>query len=318
MQPMMDPRKVFADAVVELARENENILAISADSGGSAQLREFQHLFPDRYLEFGLTEQSVIGFCAGLALSGKIPFFCAITPFITMRAFEQVRNDLMYTFANVKIVGRNSGLISARFGPTHHSLEDIALMRTLPGMVVVAPSDPVGVRGYVRQVAKHQGPCYIRLGSVKVPFLYNTGEKFEIGRGKIWREGEDLTVITYGITLWYTLEALKILEKEDSLRVGVIDMPCVKPLDEELIFKASKKTAGLLVVEEHSTVGGLGGAVSEFLSQVNPVPIKILGVPDVFACAGPYDEVMAKYNLSPRGICDTIRNFARKLKRGSK
>ncbi|MBE0478527.1 transketolase [Candidatus Aerophobetes bacterium] len=314
MQDMMDPRKAFAKEVIGLARENNNILAVSADSAGSAHLEEFRELFPERYFEFGLMEPSIIGFCAGLALSGKIPFFCAITPFITMRAFEQVRNDLVYTFANAKIVGRNSGLTNDRFGPTHHSLEDVALMRTLPGMVVIVPSDPYQVRGYVREAAGHKGPCYIRLGSVKTPFLYSLSEEFKIGEGKLWREGKDVTVVTSGITLWYTLEALKMIEKESSLEVGIIDMPCVKPLDEKLLLETSKHTAGMLVIEEHSSVGGLGGAVSEFLSQVNPIPLKILGVPDVFALSGPYDELMDKYNLSPRGICSTLRSFVKELK----
>ncbi|MBA7707435.1 Apulose-4-phosphate transketolase subunit B [subsurface metagenome] len=314
MPEMVDPRKVFGKAVVELARENKDILAVSADSGGSSGFGEFKELFPKRYLEFGLMESSVIGYCAGLALSGKIPFFCAITPFITMRAFEQVRNDLVYTFSNVKIAGRNSGLAYSFLGPTHHSLEDIALMRTLPGMVILVPSDPVEIRGCVEAAAKHQGPVYIRLGSQKLPFLHDPNEAFEIGRGKVLREGKDLTVVTCGMTVWYTLEALRLLEKEDSLEVGVIGIPTIKPLDEELIFQISKNTAGILVIEEHSTVGGLGGAVSEFLSQVNPTPLKILGVPDVFARPGPYDELMGMYNLSPRGICNTIKSFAKTLK----
>lgn len=314
MQDMMDPRKAFAKAVIELAKENDNILAVSADSARSAQLEEFRELFPARFLEFGLMESSIIGFCAGLALSGKIPFFCAITPFITMRAFEQVRNDLAYTFANCKIVGRNSGLTNAFFGPTHHSLEDVALMRTLPGMVVIVPSDPHQVRGSVKAAAKHKGPVYIRLGSVKIPFLYDSTDKFEIGKGKVLREGKDFTVITSGITLWYTLEALKLLEKEDSLHIGLIDMPTVKPLDRELLFKMSRNTGGFLIVEEHSSVGGLGGAVSEFLSQVNPVPLRILGVPDVFSSSGPYEQIMDRYNLSPPGICKRIKGFARDLK----
>ena len=314
MEELVDPRKVFGKAVVELARENKDILAVSADSGGSSGFGEFKELFPKRYLEFGLMESSVIGYCAGLALSGKIPFFCAITPFITMRAFEQVRNDLVYTFANVKIAGRNSGLAYSFLGPTHHSLEDIALMRTLPGMVILVPSDPVEIRGCVKAAARHKGPVYIRLGSQKLPFLHDPNEAFEIGRGKVLREGKDLTVVTCGMTVWYTLEALRLLEKEDSLEVGVIGIPTIKPLDEELIFQISKNTAGILVIEEHSTVGRLGGAVSEFLSQVNPTPLKILGVPDVFARPGPYDELMGMYNLSPRGICNTIKSFAKTLK----
>ncbi|MFQ6052404.1 MAG: transketolase family protein [Candidatus Hydrothermarchaeota archaeon] len=317
MLEMVDPRKVFGKSVVELAKENKDILAVSADSGGSSGFAEFRELFPERYLEFGLMESSVIGYCAGLALSGKIPFFCAITPFITMRAFEQVRNDLAYTFANVKVAGRNSGLSYSFLGPTHHSLEDIALMRTLPGMVILVPSDPVEVKGCVEAAAKHKGPVYIRLGSVNLPFLYNRNEKFEIGKAKVLRKGKDLTVVTCGITVWHTLEALKLLEKDDSLEIGVIDMPTIKPLDKELVFQTSKNTAGILVVEEHSVVGGLGGAVSEFLSQVNLTPLKILGVPDVFASAGPYRELMGKYNLSPRGICDTIKSFAKTLRKDS-
>jgi len=314
MQDMIDPRQVFANTVIELAKRDKNILAISADSAGSARLNKFRELFPDRFFEFGLMEQTVIGFCAGLALCGKIPFFCAITPFITMRAFEQIRNDLCYTFANVKLAGRNSGLTNARFGPTHHSLEDVALMRALPQMVVLVPSCPVAIREYVREAAKHKGPVYIRLGSVKIPYLYKDQEKFEIGKGKLLQEGKDLVIITNGITLWYALEALKMLKEQTSLKVGLVDMPCVKPLDEELVFEVSRNAKGIIVVEEHSTIGGLGGAVSEFLSRENPVPVKILGVPDVFACAGPYEEIMDEYKLSPRGIFETVKEFAESIK----
>lgn len=311
MKELSDPRKVFGKQVLELAKQDSRILAISTDSSGSSGFGPFKECFPKRHLEFGLTEQSAIGFSAGLALSGKIPFFCAITPFITMRCFEQVRDDLVYTFANVKIVGRNSGLDYSYLGYTHQSLEDIAIIRSLPNMVVIAPSDPIEIAACVKEVAKYTGPVYIRIGSEKMPTFHNSSYHFSLGKGEILKKGRDITLITMGVMVWRALEAASELVKS-GIKVGVISMPTIKPLDGQLLLQVSKETDIILTIEDHSVVGGLGSAVSEFLSQENPTRVIKLGIPDIFSSTGSYAELMEKYHLSVEGIIGTVMNILKK------
>ncbi len=311
MKELKDPRKVFGNQVLELAKQDPRILAVSTDSSGSSGFGPFKEYFPERHLEFGLTEQAAIGFCAGLALNGKIPFFCAITPFITMRCYEQVRDDLVYTFANVKIVGRNSGLDYSYLGYTHQSLEDIAVIRSLPNMVVIVPSDPIEIAGCVKEVTKYVGPVYIRIGSEKLPTFHNSSYHFSLGKGEILQKGQDITLITMGGMVWRTLEAAKELIKS-GIKVGVISMPTIKPLDCELLLQVSKETDIILTIEDHSVVGGLGSAVSEFLSQENPMRIIKLGVPDIISSTGPYRELIEKYNLSIKGIVNTAMKILKK------
>lgn len=308
MKELKDPRKVFGNQVLELAKQDPRILAISTDSSGSSGFGPFKEYFPERHLEFGLTEQSAIGFCAGLALSGKIPFFCAITPFITMRCYEQIRNDLVYTFANVKIVGRNSGLDYSYLGYTHQSLEDIAIIRSLPNMIVIVPSDPIEIAACVKEVAKYIGPVYIRIGSEKLPTFHNLNYHFSLGKGEILKKGRDITLIAIGGMVWRALEAAKELVKL-GIKVGVVNMPTIKPLDCELLLQVSKETDIILTIEDHSIVSGLGSAVSEFLSQENPMRIIKLGVPDVCSSTGPYEELIEKYNLSTKGIVSSVMNI---------
>lgn len=311
MKELIDPRKVFGKQVLELAKQDPRILAISTDSSGSSGFGPFKEYFPKRHLEFGLTEQSAIGFSAGLALSGKIPFFCAITPFITMRCYEQVRDDLAYTFTNVKIVGRNSGLDYSYLGYTHQSLEDIAIIRSLPNMVVIAPSDPIEIAACVKEVAKYIGPVYIRIGSEKMPTFHNSSYHFSLGKGEILQKGRDITLITMGGMVWRALEAAKELVKS-GIKVGVVNMPTIKPLDCKLLLQVSKETDIILTIEDHSVVGGLGSAVSEFLSKENPTRIIKLGIPDMFSSTGSYEELMGKYNLSIKGIISTVMNILKK------
>ena len=311
MKELADPRKVFGNQVLELAKQDPRILAISTDSSESSGFGPFKEYFPKRHLEFGLTEQSAIGFCAGLALSGKIPFFCAINPFITMRCYEQIRDDLVYTFTNVKIVGRNSGLDYSYLGYTHQSLEDIAIIRSLPNIMILVPSDPIEIRACVKEVAKYIGPVYIRIGSEKMPTFHNSDYCFSLGKGEILQRGQDITLITMGGMVWRALEAAKELVNL-GMKVGVVNMPTIKPLDYELLLQISKETDIILTIEDHSIVGGLGSAVSEFLSQENPTRIFRLGVPDVISSTGSYEEIMAKYNLSIKGITNSTMNILKK------
>jgi transketolase len=311
MKELADPRKVFGNQVFELAKQDPRILAISTDSSESSGFGSFKEYFPERHLEFGLTEQSAIGFCAGLALSGKIPFFCAINPFITMRGYEQIRDDLVYTFTNVKIVGRNSGLDYSYLGYTHQSLEDIAIIRSLPNIMILVPSDPIEIRACVKEAAKYIGPVYIRIGSEKIPTFHNSDYCFSLGKGEILQRGQDITLITMGGMVWRALEAANELVNL-GIKVGVVNMPTIKPLDYELLLQISKETDIIMTIEDHSIVGGLGSAVSEFLSQENPTRIFRLGVPDVISSTGPYEEIMAKYNLSIKGITNLAMNILKK------
>ena len=317
MKELKDPRKVFGNQVLELAKQDPRILAVSTDSSGSSGFGPFKENFPERHLEFGLTEQSTIGFCAGLALSGKIPFFCAITPFVTMRCFEQVRDDLAYTFANVKIAGRNSGLDYSYLGYTHQSLEDIAVMRSLPNMVVLVPSDAIEIEACVKEAAQYIGPVYIRIGSEKLPTFHHSDYHFSFGKGEVLQKGQDITLITMGGMVWRTMEAAEELVKL-GIKVGVISMPTIKPLDGELLLQVSKETDIILTIEDHSIVGGLGSAVSEFLSQENPMRVIKLGVPDVFSTTGCYEDLLGKYHLSKNGIVNSVVKVIKEKKSSCK
>ena len=305
MKELKDPRKVFGNRVLELAKQNKDILVVSTDSSGSSGFGPFKEHFPDRHIEFGLTEQAAIGFCAGLALSGKIPFICAITPFITMRCFEQIRDDLAYTFSNVKLVGRNSGLDYSFLGYTHQSLEDIAIIRSLPNMIVIAPADAIEIEECVKEASNYNGPVYIRIGSEQLPTFHNSEYKFSIGKGEILLEVQNITIITMGGMVWRTIDAAMELLKK-GIKVGVINMPTIKPLDLDLLYQISKKVEIIVTIEDHSIVGGLGSAVSEFLCQENPTKVIKLGIPDVISTTGCFEDLLNKYDLSKKGIIDTV------------
>jgi len=307
---LFDPRKVFGQAVLEIAEKNNQILAVSTDSSGSSGFGPFKEKFPERHLEFGLTEQATIGFCAGLALSGKIPFYCAITPFITMRCFEQIRDDLVYTYSNVKIVGRNSGLDYSYLGYTHQSLEDITIMRSLPNMVVIVPSDPKEIISCVKEAARHKGPVYIRLGSEKIANYHDSDYNFSIGKGEVLKKGDDITLIATGCMVQRSLEAAIRLNGL-GIKAGVVNMPSIKPLDYELLLQISKQTDMILTIEDHSIVGGLGSAVSDFLSQENPIRIFKMGIPDEISSTGPYEQLNAKYGLCVEGIIKKTLNIVK-------
>ena len=308
-----DPRKEFGKAVTELAKENDKIVVLSADSGKSSGFGDFMHLFPDRYYEFGIMEQGVVGVASGLATTGKIPVFCAIAPFVTSRPFEMFRNDLGYMQQNVKIVGRNSGFTYSDLGATHHSLEDFAIIRMIPGVVVLAPQDPGEIKNAVKAMIEHKGPVYMRIGNPKIPVLFEE-QDFEIGKGKILQDGTDVTLVSTGSTTAAALEAGKALEKQ-GVSVQVIGMPTVCPLDAELVINAAKKTGKIVTVEEHYMDGGLGTLVSEVCSQQYPVPVKRLGVPKVYATTGSYDELLEYYGLNAKGITKSVLDFVQKNKR---
>ena len=303
----LDPRKTFGAAVTEIAESREDILILSADSGGSSGFKEFAKNHPERYFEVGIMEQGVTGIAAGLAAMGKTPVFCAIAPFVTCRNFEMFRNDCGYMRQNVKIVGRNGGFTYSDLGATHHSLEDFAIIRMIPGVVILAPQTPGEIRAAARAMLDFEGPVYMRIGNPPMEELWEEKE-FEIGKGSILREGTDLAIITTGTSTANVLCAANLLE-EKGISAMVVGMPTVSPADETLILDAAKKTGKIMTVEEHYISGGLGSIVAEVCGRHCPVPVKMHGVKKEYAISGPYDELLRYYGLDAQGIAMEAEKF---------
>jgi len=307
-----DPRKAFGAAVTALAREREDIVVVSADSGGSSGFGDFKKEFPGRYYEFGIMEQGAVGISSGLATTGKTPVFCAIAPFVTLRPYEMFRNDLGYMGQNVKIVGRNSGISYSDLGTTHHSLEDFAIIRMIPGVVVLAPEDPGEIAGAARAMLEHRGPVYMRIGNDPIPYLFEEeeGKNFTIGRGRVVRSGGDLTIVMTGSLAGKVLAAAEILRRR-GIEAEVLAMPTVWPLDRDLVIESAGKTGRVLTVEEHYVIGGLGTMVQEVCSEAVPVPVKKLGIPHCYATSGPYEDLLRFYGLDEDAIANAAELFVR-------
>jgi transketolase len=305
---LKDPRKTFGEAVIEAAANNPNIVVLSADSSSGSGLGDFLAKYPDRHFEFGIMEQGVIGFASGLATTGKIPVFAAIAPFVTARPFEMFRNDLGYMNQNVKVVGRCAGLTYDQLGSTHHSIDDVAIIRTIPGVTIINPGDPVTIRKAVHAIIKHVGPCYMKIGSPKMPVLYEEDVDFNLGKGIVIQNGSDVSLIGTGTVLSKAVAAAKLLE-DSGISVRLIDIHTIKPLDRELILSAARETGKIVTVEEHFIAGGLGSAIAEICSQVCPVKMKMIGIGDQYASNGPYEELLGKYGLQPDQIKETVIKF---------
>jgi transketolase len=303
-----DPRKTFGEALIEVGEQYENVIALSADSCGGSGMAPFRERFPQRHVEFGIMEQGVMGFASGLALMGKIPFFAAIAPFITGRAFEMFRNDVGYMGQNVKAVGRCAGLAFSNLGPTHVSHDDIALIRTIPGVAVVAPGDPVEIKKAVHAACEMFGPVYIRIGGPPMPVLFDSGYDFTIGKGVVMRDGEDVTLIGSGAVLSKALAASEKL-KAQGVSARMLNLHTIKPIDEELIVRAARETGRIVTVEEHSIVGGLGSAVSEVIASHCPVQVAMIGINDTFVSNGPYEELLGVYGLQVDQIVQTTKEL---------
>ncbi len=258
-------RTAFAKTLLELAKKNKSIWLLTGDLGYSV-LEDFNAAFPERYLNIGVAEQNMIGIAAGLALSGKCVFAYSIIPFVTLRCFEQIRNDICLENANVKLIGIGEGFSYGQLGPTHHSIEDIAVMRSLPNMTVICPGDPWEAEEATKAISKIKTPVYLRLGKAGEPRLHRNGGKFTIGRGIILRSGNDLTIISTGSMLQTALEVYEMLSKQ-KFSVRIISMHTVKPLDEKLILESARTTGAIFTLEEHSIIGGLGSAVSQTLME---------------------------------------------------
>jgi len=310
MGEWMDPRKTFGKAVTELAEKREEIVVLSADSGKSSGFSDFIVAHPERYFECGIMEQGVIGFASGLATTGKIPVFCAIAPFVTARPYEMFRNDLGYMQQNVKIVGRNCGITYSDLGSTHHSLDDFALMRMIPGVAILAPQDPYEIIDAVSAMMDWEGPCYMRIGNAKIE-AFDERLPFAIGKGHRLADGDTITLVTTGSVTAFAMRAVREL-RDEGIYADHIGMGSVWPIDAEQLLTSVRRTGKVVTVEEHYVKGGLGSIVLETLSENDlSVPLKRHGVPHIYASNGSYEELMAYYKLDSKGIAEVIRDFVK-------
>lgn len=302
-------RQSFTDTLLELGKKDKNIVAVTTDARGSVTLTGFAKELPEQFVECGIAEQDGVGISAGLAACGKKVFVCGPACFYVARSLEQVKVDVAYSENPVKILGVSGGVAYGALGATHHSLHDIAALRTFPGMQVVLPSDARQTRKLVQQLVDYPHPVYVRVGRNAVPDVYeNENFDFEIGKSICLQDGKDLTIIACGETVYHALEAGKRLTAE-GIGTRVIDMHTLKPADTEAIIRAAKETGRIITVEEHSMYGGLGGIVAETVSQTCPVPVKILGIPDENAIHGKPLEIFRYYKLDADGIYETAKAF---------
>ncbi|OPX88030.1 MAG: 1-deoxy-D-xylulose-5-phosphate synthase [Pelotomaculum sp. PtaB.Bin104] len=312
MSKKIATREAYGEALLQLGRENNDIVALDADLAKSTKSYDFGKTFPERFFDMGVAEQNMIGTAAGLAAAGKIPFASSFAIFASGRAFEQVRNSVAYTRLNVKIGASHAGITVGEDGGSHASVEDIALMRVLPNMTVFVPADALETAGAVRAAAAIDGPVYIRLGRSAVPVLHEDGFRFEPGKAVVLREGTDVTIIATGIMVSAALESAdKLAEK--GIQAGVLDIHTIKPIDVEAIVKSARKTGAVVTAEEHSIIGGLGGAVAEVLVEHYPVPLKRVGIQDKFGESGAPAELLEKFGLTPRHLIAAVEEvLARK------
>ena len=302
-------RDSYGNALAELGKEHADVVVLDADLAGATKTAVFQKAFPERFIDCGIAEGNMIGVAAGLATTGKVPFASSFAMFAAGRAFEQVRNSVGYPKLNVKIGATHAGISVGEDGATHQCNEDIALMRTIPGMVVINPSDDVEARAAVKAAYDHVGPVYMRFGRLAVPVINdNEDYKFELGKGVVLREGKDVTIIATGLPVANCLEAAERLAA-DGIEAKVINIHTIKPLDTELIIEAAKATGKVVTVEEHSVIGGLGSAVCDVLSENAPTKVMKIGVNDVFGESGPAVELIKKYGLDADSIYAKVKAF---------
>ncbi|MDP4203310.1 MAG: transketolase C-terminal domain-containing protein [Bacteroidota bacterium] len=295
-------RKMFTDTLVELAKQDKDIIAVTTDARGSVTLDTFAKELPAQFVELGIAEQNAVGVAAGLVSAGKKAFVCGPACFYVARSLEQVKVDVAYSANPVKILGVSGGVSYGALGFSHHSLHDIAVLRTFPGMHIVLPCDIYQTKKLVEELIDYPYPVYVRVGRNAVPNVYESENvEFKIGKANQLTDGDDLTIIGTGETVYHCLEASKIL-KEKGINARVIDMHTLKPFDKEIVEKAAAETGRIITVEEHSIFGGLGSAVTEIVSQTHPVPVKILGIPDEFAIHGKPLEIFHHYGIDADGI----------------
>ncbi len=302
-------RESYGNALVALGEEHADIVVLDADLAAATKTGVFKKAFPERHINCGIAECNMVGVAAGIATTGKVPFASTFAMFAAGRAFEQVRNSVGYPKLNVKIGATHAGISVGEDGASHQCNEDIALMRTIPGMVVLNPADDIEAKAAVKAAYEHKGPVYMRFGRLAVPVINdNPDYKFEIGKGVVLREGKDVTVIATGLTVSESLAAAEKLAA-DGIDAKVINIHTIKPLDEELVIAAAKETGKVVTVEEHSVIGGLGSAVCDTLAANAPTKVMKIGVNDVFGESGPAVELVKKYGLDADSIYEKIKAF---------
>ena len=299
-------RESFGKALVELGKENENVVVLTADLAGATKTSLFEKEFPDRFINVGIAEQNMIGISAGLATTGKIPFASTFAMFAAGRAYDQIRNSVAYPKLNVKICGTHAGVTVGEDGATHQMLEDLSLMRSIPNMTVLCTSDDVQTRWAIKEMAKIDGPVYIRLARVATPVIYDENQKFEIGKMIQIGDGTDATVFATGVEVAEALKAKEELEKE-NINIRVVDVHTIKPIDREMIIKCAKETKKLITIEDHSIIGGLGTAICEVLSEECPTKVVRRGMQDKFGKSGKAEQLLKYFKLDSEAIIEKIK-----------
>lgn len=302
-------RESYGNALAELGAEYPNLVVLDADLAAATKTGVFKKAYPDRHIDCGIAECNMVGIAAGMATMGKVPFVSSFAMFAAGRAFEQVRNSVGYPHLNVKIGATHAGISVGEDGASHQCNEDIALMRTIPGMVVMCPADDVEAKAAVRAAIEHEGPVYMRFGRAACPVINDRPDyKFEIGKGTVLREGSDVTIVATGICVGSALEAADKLA-EEGISAEVINICTIKPLDEELVVASAKKTGKVVTAEEHSVIGGLGSAVCDALAKAYPVPVMKIGMQDMFGESGSAAALIEKYKLDGKGVYEQVKDF---------
>ena len=306
---MKATRDSYGEALVDLGEKYEKIVVLDADLATATKTIGFKNKFPDRFFDMGIAEQDMMGTAAGLALGGKIPFASTFAIFASGRAYDQIRNGICYSNLNVKIAATHAGITVGEDGASHQALEDIALMRAIPNLMVISPSDDVQTKYLLEEVVKYNGPVYFRFARPKTEEIYDAGTKFELGKAVCHGDGSDATVIATGVTVAEALKAQKILE-EKGINIRVIDVHTIKPIDKDAIVRAAKETDKIITIEDHSIIGGLGSAVCEVLSEECPKRVIRMGIKDEFGQSGKWDELMKHYQITCENIIATVESDA--------
>jgi transketolase len=307
-------RDAYGDALVGLGKKRNDVVVLDADLSGSTKTSKFAKAFPDRFFNIGIAEQDMMGTAAGLAIAGKLPFVSTFAVFATGRAWEQVRQSICYPNLSVKIVASHAGVTVGEDGGSHQSVEDIAVMRVIPHMTVIVPADGPETVQAIEAAALHKGPCYVRVGRNKVPTLFGADYTFKIGKAHVFHEGKDAAIIATGIMVAEALKARDLL-KAEGIDAGVINMSTIKPLDAGAVIAAAKRCGAIVTAEEHSIIGGLGGAVAEVLAESAPAPLVRIGVKDTFGTSGDYEGLLNHYGLSANDIAGAVKEAVKKKKR---
>ena len=299
-------RQSYGEALLELGRENKDIVVLDADLSGATKTKLFAKEFSERFFDMGISEQDMMSTAAGMSTMGKIPYASTFAVFAAGRAYDQIRNSICYPKLNVKICATHAGITVGEDGATHQMLEDISMMRTLPNMTVISTSDDTQTKWAVKEISKIQGPVYLRLSRLATPVIYDENEKFEIGKGKQFGNGTDATVIATGVTVAEALKAKDELAKEE-IDIRVVDMHTIKPIDKEIIIKSAKETNKIITIEDHNIIGGLGTAVCEVLSEEYPKKVVRMGIKDKFGTSGKAEELMKYFKITSKDIVEEIK-----------